>query len=113
MQVPTESTLRPWIRRTLSWLARDNGDTVEVNTNKGAWWAATIIAFLVIGGSAWWVFGNLINEGQTGATNIMTSLSSQQGLNLMAQNAEKTLSGFTTGSGGSAFQAPTNSFTAP
>ncbi|MCY0875653.1 MAG: hypothetical protein OWT28_05235 [Firmicutes bacterium] len=113
MQIPAVYTLRRSIRQSLYWLARDNGDTVEVNTNKGAWWAATIIAFLVIGGSAWWVFGNLINEGQTGATNIMTSLSSQQGLNTMAQNAEKTLSGFTTGSGGTAFQAPTNAFTAP
>ncbi|MHB1629324.1 MAG: hypothetical protein ACYCVB_13280 [Bacilli bacterium] len=113
MHLQSVIRIRPAVRRTLLWLRRDNGDTVEVNTNKGAWWAATIIAFLVIAGAAWWVFGNMINEGQTGATNVMTNLSSQQGLNSMAQNAEKTLSGFTTGSGGTAFQAPTNSFTAP
>ncbi len=87
---------------------------MEDNTNHGAWWVAAIIIFGIFVGVLWFIGGSLLNQAQTGATNLSTNLSTQNGLNTLAQNSEQSLSG-TSGStgiaGGKAISG--GSYTAP
>lgn len=91
-------------------IKRTDANTAETNFNLTAWMVGAVIAFTVIGGVLWFVFGSATSQVQSMATNTFTQLSSQNGLNTMAQNAEKQLAGTNSGAGstftGGGFTAP-------
>jgi len=74
--------------RTKVWILADAGNTAEENTNRGLWWLVGIIAVTLIAGIAYFMIGNLLSQAQGGVGGAATSLSSQNGLTQLAQQAE-------------------------
>ncbi|MHB1702217.1 MAG: hypothetical protein ACYCSN_19200 [Acidobacteriaceae bacterium] len=91
-------------------IRKTEANTAETNFNLTAWTVGAVIAFTIIGGALWFVFGSATSQVQSMATNTFSQLSSQNGLNTMATNAEKQLAGTNSGAGstftGGGFTAP-------
>ncbi|MHB1702134.1 MAG: hypothetical protein ACYCSN_18765 [Acidobacteriaceae bacterium] len=90
-------------------IKRTDASTAETNFNIWMWAGAAVLVFIVGGGVLWNLFGGGISQVQSMGTTAFTQLSSQSGLNTMAQNAEKQLAGMNSG-GGSTISG---GFTAP
>ena len=96
-------------KRAWFFLRRTDANTAETNFNVWSWVGAAVLVFFIAGGVLWNMFGQATSQVQTMGTTAFSQLSSQNGLNTMAQNAEKQLAGMNNGTG-STF---TGGFTAP
>jgi len=98
--------MNEWVR-IKRWVRSDRANTAEENSNRGLWWIAAILAVAIVGGVAYFIIGHMVSQAQGGASTLTSSLSTQQGLTQLAQQAESgniTGGQSTVGSGG--FKAP-------
>ena len=96
----------------------DRASAADENTDRGAWWMITVALIAVVGGIAVYIIGNGVNQANTGANNLMTSVSTQQGLNNLAKSAQANATGLdgngtSSTSGGTGYTPSGNTFTAP
>jgi hypothetical protein len=75
-------------KEVIAWLNADRANTAEENTNRGLWWIIGIIAVAIVAGVAFFVVGHTMSQAQGGASSMTSSMSSQQGLDMLAQQAE-------------------------
>lgn len=95
------------LRKVFSFLRREDANTAEENSNRGAWWIAAILLIVLVIGVLWFVVGNLLSTGQKNGLQAANSVTTQQGLDALSTQAES-------GSGGFAGSAQTSgSFQAP
>lgn len=99
--------MKRWMKKGFAFIRREDANTAEDNTNRGMWWIAGIVVFAVVGGVLWYVIGHTVSQTQGGASSLTTSLSSQGGLDTLAQNAEAGTSSVSNSSiSASGFKAP-------
>ena len=96
-------------KRAWFFLRRTDANTAETNFNLTAWTVGAVVMFIVVAGVLWQLFGGGIGQVQSMGTTAFNQLSSQNGLNTMAQNAEKQLAGMNNGAGSTI----SGGFTAP
>ncbi|MHB1681241.1 MAG: hypothetical protein ACYCYO_00235 [Bacilli bacterium] len=96
-------------KRLLAYLRSTRGDTVDKNLNTLFWGGLTLTVFLALGGLTWYVVGSGGTNISSGTNNVYKAISSQQGLNTLAQGV---MSGGT-GTTGFTPANPTTTFVGP
>lgn len=80
-------TWKGFVRAGWRWLQNERANVAEDNTQRGGWWIAAVLTMAVMMGAFVWLFGNQVNEALQGANNVTTSMTTQTGLNTIADAA--------------------------
>lgn len=78
---------KQWMRAVWQAIQDDRANVAEDNTQRGGWWIAAVLTMAVMIGAFVWLFGNQVNEVLQGANNTTTAMTTQTGLNTIADAA--------------------------